>query len=275
MATMRRGVWRAWLVVLAMLGASGAATAGEPVPWQMGLQAAATPVKAMMGSFHDLLLVIITGVCLVVLALLVYVIVRFRAGANPSPSRNTHNTLLEVVWTGVPVLILVVIAFPSFKLLYYEDTIPEADLTIKAIGRQWYWSYEYPDHGGFAFDSFMVPRDEAEAQGVPALLATDADVVVPAGATVRVLITASDVLHSWAVPAFGVKRDAIPGRLNETWFRVDEPGMYYGQCSELCGVGHGFMPISVRVVTAREFDAWVGDAQAKYGVADDVDVARR
>mgnify|MGYP006295709027 CR=1 FL=1 len=260
-------------VLASLLGAT--AEAGAPEPWQLGLQAAATPIKAQMAAFHDLLLVIIVGVCVVVLALLIYVAVRYRAAANPKPSRSTHNTLLEVVWTGVPVLILVVIAFPSFKLLYYEDTIPEADLTIKAIGRQWYWSYEYPDHGNFRFDAFMLSREEAEAEGVPALLATDRDIVVPAGATVRVLITASDVLHSWAVPAFGVKRDAIPGRLNETWFRVDEPGIYYGQCSELCGVGHGFMPIAVRVVPQDEFDAWVATAQAEFGTDDAVAVAER
>ncbi|MEO1092489.1 MAG: cytochrome c oxidase subunit II [Pseudomonadota bacterium] len=257
-------------------GVSGSrAWAGQPEPWQLGMQEAATPIKAQMETFHDLLLVIITAVCVVVLALLVYVVVRFRASANPKPSRTTHNTLLEVVWTGVPVIILLVIAVPSFKLLYFEESTPEADLTIKAIGRQWYWTYEYPDHGNFTFDAFMLSRDEADAAGKPALLATDNDVVVPAGATVRVLISATDVLHSWAMPSFGVKRDAIPGRLNETWFRVDEPGMYYGQCSELCGVGHGFMPIAVRVVPPDEFDAWVADAQETFARVDGVDVVQR
>jgi cytochrome c oxidase subunit 2 len=260
--------------LLALAWGSGAA-AGEPQPWQLGMQAAASPIKAAVTDLHDLLLVIIVGVCVVVLALMVYVAWRFRAGANPNPSRTTHNTALEIVWTAVPVLILVVIAFPSFKLIYFEDRTPEADVTIKAIGRQWYWSYAYPDHGNFTFDAFMLSREEAEAEGEPALLATSQDVVVPAGATVRMQITASDVLHSWAIPAFGVKRDAIPGRLNETWFRVEEPGMYYGQCSELCGVGHGFMPISVRVVPPEEFDAWIAQAQARYGGTDATDVAQR
>ncbi len=275
---MARLRWHACGAVCALLASllwAAGAVAGEPEPWQLGLQTAATPMKAQVDSLHNLLLVIIIAVCVVVLALLAYVCVRYRASLNPEPSRTTHNTLLEVIWTGVPVLILVVIAFPSFKLIYFEDTIPEADLTIKAIGRQWYWSYQYPDHGGFTFDSYMLTREDAEAQGLPALLATDADVVVPAGAVVRVQITASDVLHSWAMPAFGVKRDAVPGRLNETWFQVDEPGMYYGQCSELCGVGHGFMPISVRVVPPAEFDAWVTEAQARYGVEPTVNVAGR
>ena len=256
-------------------GGVGVAVAAEPHAWQMGMQDAASPIKAQMIAFHDLLLVIITAVCLVVLALLLYVSYRFRASANPMPSRTSHNTVLEVVWTAVPVLILVIIAVPSFKLLYFEDTTPEADLTIKAIGRQWYWSYEYPDHGNFTFDAFMLSRDEAAAAGKPALLATDEEVVVPAGATVRVLITASDVLHSWAMPSFGIKRDAVPGRLNETWFRADEPGVYYGQCSELCGVGHGFMPIAVRVVPPDEFASWVQRAQAKYAPTAGTSVAGR
>lgn len=264
-------------VMLALVGLawSGAAVAGTPEPWQLGMQDAASPIKAAVTDLHDLLLVIIIGVCVVVLALLLYVVWRFRAGAHPTPSRTTHNTVLEIVWTAVPVLILIIIAFPSFKLIYYEDQTPEADVTIKAIGRQWYWSYAYPDHGNFSFDAFMLSREEAEEAGEPALLATSEDVVVPAGATVRILITASDVLHSWAVPSFGVKRDAIPGRLNETWFRVDEPGMYYGQCSELCGVGHGFMPIAVRVLPQEEFDAWVEQAQARYGTDDATSVAQR
>ena len=261
---------------LSALLAATASHAGEPVPWQMGMQAGASPIKDQVAGLHDLILVIITAICLLVLGLLLFVAWRFRASANPHPSRTTHHTMLEVAWTAVPVLILVVIAVPSFKLLYYEDTIPEADLTIKAIGKQWFWTYEYPDNGDFTFDAFMLSREEAEAAGKPALLATDEDVVVPAGATVRVLITATDVLHSWAMPAFGVKRDAIPGRLNETWFRVDEPGMYYGQCSELCGVGHGFMPIAVRVVPPEEFAAWVEEAQNQYArVGGDLSVAER
>lgn len=270
---MRGGLTAVLLAMFVAIG--GGAAAGTPEAWQLGMQEAASPLKSAVVDLHDLLLVIIVGVCVVVLALLLYVAWRFRANANPNPSRSTHNTVLEIVWTAVPVLILVIIAFPSFKLIYHEDRTPEADITIKAIGRQWYWTYQYPDHGNFSFDAFMLSREEAEAAGEPALLATSEDVVVPAGATVRVLITASDVLHSWAVPSFGVKRDAIPGRLNETWFRVEEPGMYYGQCSELCGVGHGFMPIAVRVVPADEFDTWVAQAQATYGTEDDTSVAQR
>lgn len=270
-----RGALTTGLVAAAAPGLAHAASTGTPEPWQLGMQAAASPLKAQIGDLHNLLLVVITGVCLLVLALLIYVALRYRAGANPNPSRKTHNTVLEVVWTGVPVLILVIIAFPSFKLIYYEDQTPPADLTVKAIGRQWYWSYEYPDHGNFTFDAFMLSRDEAAEANEPALLATDNHVVVPAGATVRMQITASDVLHSWAVPSFGVKRDAIPGNLNETWFRVDEPGMYYGQCSELCGVGHGFMPIAVRVVPPEEFESWVEQAQARFGTEDGAAVAQR
>jgi len=274
MVRIRGALMRASLMLVALLW-GGAASGAAPEPWQMGMQAAASPIKEAVTDLHGLLLVVITGVCLVVLALLLYVMWRYRASANPKPSRTTHNTVLEVVWTAVPVLILMIIAFPSFKLIYYEDQTPEADVTIKAVGHQWYWSYEYPDHGNFSFDAFMLTREEAEEANQPALLATSEDVVVPAGATVRVLITASDVLHSWAMPAFGVKRDAIPGRLNETWFRVDEPGMYYGQCSELCGVRHGFMPIAVRVVPPAEFDAWVEQAQARYGTEDATAVAQR
>jgi cytochrome c oxidase subunit 2 len=262
------------LLEIPALTLAPAADAGAPDPWQLGLQQAASPIQEQVIDLHDLLLVIITGVCLVVLALLLYVAWRYRARRDASPSRKTHNTVLEVIWTGVPVLILVVIAFPSFKLVYYEDNTPEADLTIKAVGRQWYWSYQYPDHGNFGFDAFMLSREEANEAGLPALLATDSNVVVPAGATVRVQITSSDVLHSWAVPSFGVKRDAVPGRLNETWFRVDEPGMYYGQCSELCGVGHGFMPIAIEVLPPQEFEAWVEQAQARYGTDDATAVAQ-
>jgi cytochrome c oxidase subunit 2 len=199
---------------------------------------------------------------LVVLGLMVFVMLRFNAKANPEPSKTTHNTLVEVVWTVVPILILVIIAIPSFRLLYYQRVLPEADMTIKATGYQWYWGYEYPDHGGFAFDSLMLNDDERGDQ--PRLLATDTAMVVPVNTTVRVVVTGADVLHSWAMPAFGVKMDAVPGRLNETWFRAVKTGTYYGQCSELCGIRHAFMPIRVEVVEPDAFASWVSEAQAEY-----------
>jgi cytochrome c oxidase subunit II len=256
------------LVLTATLVLSGAALAQQPAPWQMMLQPAATPSMERIESFYNLLLVIITLICLFVLALLIYVIVKFRESKNPAPSRRTHNTLLEVVWTAVPVLILVIIAIPSFRLLYFVDVIPETDMTIKAIGRQWYWSYEYPDHDNFTFDAFMLRDDELEP-GMARLLETDNRVVLPTNTNIKVQVTASDVLHAWAVPAFGVKIDAVPGRLNEIWIHINEPGVYYGQCSELCGVMHGFMPITVEAVPPEQFMAWVEEAQAMYARVDD------
>ncbi|WP_235830178.1 cytochrome c oxidase subunit II [Algihabitans albus] len=257
----------AFFALLASLLASGGAWAqetllGQPVPGGLGLQAGATPIKEQIHDFHNLLLVIITLICLFVLALLVYVMRRFRASANPTPSKTSHNTMVEVIWTAVPVMILVIIAIPSMKLLYAQDVIPEADMTIKAIGKQWYWTYEYPDHGNFVFDAFMLQDDEAAEQGLPRLLATDRSVVIPVDTTVRILVTAGDVLHSFAVPSFGVKVDAVPGRLNETWVHVTQEGTYYGQCSELCGTAHAYMPIMVEVVSQEAFEAWITEQQA-------------
>jgi cytochrome c oxidase subunit II len=231
---------------------------GIAEPWQLNFQESASPVKEQVDNFHNLLLVIITAITLFVLGLLVFVIIRFNEKANPEPSKTSHNTVIEVIWTAVPVMILIVIAVPSFSLLYYMDRTPEADMTIKATGYQWYWTYQYPDHGGIEMTSIMLQDDELQGNQ-PRLLATDNDLVVPVGANVRLLVTAADVLHAWAMPALGVKKDAVPGRLNETWFRVDKPGMYYGQCSEICGEGHGFMPISLRAVSQEEFDAWTAD----------------
>lgn len=228
---------------------------GAPVPWQLNLQDAASPVKEQVHDFHNMLLLIITAISVFVLSLLLFVILRFNEKANPEPSKTSHNTLIEVIWTAVPVMILIVIVVPSFSLLYYMDRTPDADLTIKTTGYQWYWTYEYPDYEGIEFTSIMLQDDELGPND-PRLLATDNDVVVPVGANVRLLVTAADVLHAWAMPALGVKKDAVTGRLNETWFRVDKPGMYYGQCSEICGEGHGFMPISLRAVSQEEFDAW-------------------
>jgi cytochrome c oxidase subunit 2 len=209
-----------------------------------------------------------------VLVLLAYVCFRFRASGNAAPSRRTHNTLLEIAWTAIPVLILVVIAIPSFKLLYYQDVVPDAELTVKAVGHQWYWSYEYPDNGDFAFDAYMVADDDLQA-GQPRLLATDNALVLPVGTDIRLLVTATDVLHSWAMPAFGVKMDAVPGRINETWFNIEAPGMYYGQCSELCGDFHGFMPIMIDAVSKDEFEAWTKQAQEQFAESGSVDLATR
>ena len=253
-----------FLAALCAAAAPGAAAAAQPQPWQMGFQAAATPLMERIDSFHDLLLVIITLISAFVLALLGYVIFRFNAKANPQPSRVTHNTTLEVLWTVIPALILVAIAVPSFKLLYYSDVVPEADMTIKATGNQWYWTYEYPDHGGFEFDSNIVADGELK-DGQPRLLEVDNRIVVPVDSVVRLQVTASDVLHAWAMPAFGVKIDAVPGRLNETWFGpVAEEGVYYGQCSELCGAKHGFMPIAVEAVSKADFERWVAKARSEF-----------
>ena len=241
---------------------SGTALASQPKPWQLGFQDAATNNMTQITTFNDFLLILMTAITLVVLGLMVFVMLRFNAKANPEPSKTTHNTLVEVVWTVVPILILVIIAIPSFRLLYYQRVLPEADMTIKATGYQWYWGYEYPDHGGFAFDSLMLKDDERGDQ--PRLLATDTAMVVPVNTTVRVVVTGADVLHSWAMPAFGVKMDAVPGRLNETWFRAEKTGTYYGQCSELCGLRHAFMPIRVVVVEPDAFASWVSEAQAEY-----------
>jgi cytochrome c oxidase subunit 2 len=248
----------------AAVAATGAT--GQPHPWQLGLQASATPVMDNIIWFHNLLLWIITIIALFVLILLVVVVVKFNARSNPVPSRTTHNTFIEVVWTVVPVLILVMIAVPSFRLLFLQLNIPKADVTVKATGKQWFWSYSYPD-SKFEFDSLMV-ADKDLKPGQPRLLAVDNEMVVPVNKVVRVLTTGSDVIHAWAVPSFGVKIDAIPGRVNETWFKADREGVYYGQCSELCGKDHAFMPITVRVVNDKDYSAWLDQAKKKYATDD-------
>jgi cytochrome c oxidase subunit II len=242
---------------------SGAAFAelGQPSPWEYTLQPSASPVMDNITWFHNWLLGAITVITLFVLALLVIVMVKFNAKANPVPSRTTHNTLIEVAWTLIPVLILVTIAVPSFRLLFLELDLPKADLTVKATGKQWYWSYAYPDNGKFEFDSLMA------ADKQPRLLGVDNEMVVPVNKVIRVETTGADVIHSFAVPAFGIKIDAIPGRLNETWFKATKVGMYYGQCSELCGKDHAFMPIAVRVVEDQEFASWVEAAKKKFASA--------
>ena len=248
---------------LVSTGFAAPSLAASPVPWQVGMQPAATSIMERLSGFHDLLLWVITLITIFVLGLLAYVCVRFRADKNPTPSKRSHNAILEVIWTGVPVLILVIIAIPSFKLLYYMDGAKETDMTIKAIGRQWYWSYEYPDHGDFTFDAYMLSDDELE-EGMQRLLETDNRIVLPINTDIRVQVTSSDVLHAWTIPAFGVKIDAVPGRLNEIWFNIEEPGTYYGQCSEICGVNHGFMPITVEAVSEQEFATWVEMAKQEF-----------
>jgi len=244
------------------------AMAQQPTPWQLGFQEAHSPIMEQMTAFHNFLLWIIFAISIFVLVLLLYVIVRFREKKNPNPSQVTHNTTIEVLWTVVPVVILFVIGFYSLPLLYATDDTADADITVKVIGRQWYWSYEYPDNGDFTFDAFMVPEDELKP-GQPRLLATDEDLVLPVGKKVRVLVTSSDVLHAFAMPSLGSKVDAVPGRTNETWFQINEPGMYYGQCSELCGAGHAFMPLAIRAVSEAEFNAWVTKAQARFNPSED------
>lgn len=239
-------------------------TYGQPVEGQTGFQLPATPVMQKIHDFYDPLLLGMALISLFVLALLITVVIKFNAKANPIPSKTSHNTLIEVIWTVIPIIILFAIAVPSFRLLYLQDVVPEADMTIKAIGQQWYWDYEYPDHGDFAFSATMVEEEDL-VEGQPRLLATDEPILVPVNKTVRLLVTAGDVVHSWAIPSFGVKIDAVPGRINETWFRAEREGIYYGQCSELCGSRHAFMPIEVHVVSQAEFDTWVGHMQDEYG----------
>jgi len=236
---------------------------GQPIPGEYKLPEQDTAVGQEALWFHDILLMpIITLISLFVLGLLAWTMIRFRAKANPVPSRTAHNTLLEIVWTLVPVLILVVIAVPSIRLLAHQYAQPKADLTIKVIGNQWYWTYQYPDNGDFELVSNMLPDEEASKRGEPRLLGVDERVVVPVNAVVKVIVTSNDVIHSWAVPNFWLKMDAVPGRLNETWFKAEREGVYYGQCSELCGARHGFMPIAVEVVSKNKFAQWV---QAKGG----------
>ena len=243
---------------------------GAPKPGQIGLQPPVTSLAHELDDMHNYLLTpIIFVITAFVMVLLLIVIVRFNSKANPKPSKVTHNTMLEIAWTGIPVLILIAIAIPSFRLLYNQLEIPKPDLTLKVIGHQWYWSYVYPDNGNFTFDARLVTAEEAVAKekNVIRLLDTDNEVVLPTGKNIRVQISTEDVIHSWTVPSFGIKHDATPGRVNESWFNIDKPGIYYGQCSELCGIQHAYMPIKVHAVTPEEFDAWVKAAQGKFDKA--------
>ena len=232
-----------------------AAIAGVPELWGINFQKAASPLAERIHDFHNLLLWIIIAIAVFVLLLLVWVILRYNHKANPEPKQFTHNVLLEVVWTLVPIAILIIIAVPSFRVLYYNDRTENPEMTLKIVGYQWYWGYEYPDHGNIAFDSYMV-ADEDIKEGQQRLLSTDTQVVLPVDTDIQLLISAGDVLHSWTIPAFGVKMDAIPGRWNEAWVRINEPGTYYGQCSELCGKDHAYMPIEIKAVPKDEFRAW-------------------
>ncbi len=254
----------AFVVASTTVLAAGTALAGigHPDPWEIGLQGAATPVMEEITWFHNFLLWLIAAITLFVLVLLIIVMVKFNARSNPVPSRTTHNTMIEVLWTVVPVLILVTIAVPSFRLLFYQLNVPKADLTVKVTGKQWFWSYSYPD-SKFEFDSLML-QDKDRKADQPRLLAVDNEMVVPVNKVVRVQVIGADVIHSFSVPSFGIKIDAIPGRLNETWFKAEREGMYYGQCSQLCGRDHAFMPIAVRVVSEKDYTAWLDQAKKKY-----------
>lgn len=242
-----------------------------PQNYEMNFQPAVTPVMERIHSFHEILLWIIILITLFVLALLLWVMFRYSEKRNPNPSKTTHNVTLELAWTVIPVLVLIAIAFPSFRLLYFADRVEDADITIKAIGRQWYWSYEYPDHGNFTFDSFIVADADLQP-GQPRLLTADNALVLPVDTNIRILVTASDVLHNFAMPQFGLKTDAVPGRINETWTYV--PAEYagqtfYGQCSELCGTGHAFMPINIKMVSKEEFATWTEQAREEYARVDE------
>lgn len=269
----------------------GAAYAAQPEPWQIGFQPAATPIMEMIHRFNNGILILITLITLFVLGLLLYCMVRFNARSNPVPTRTSHNTLIEIIWTVVPILVLVGIAVPSFSLLFAQhdparaiqgfDPATDRQMTIKATGAQWYWTYDYPDNDGLSFDSVMLNEEEraADPSAGPRLLAVDNELVVPTGTVVRLQVIATDVIHAFAVPAFGVKIDAIPGRLNETWFRVDREGLYFGQCSELCGRDHAFMPIAVRAVSPEIFTKWAeaanADLAASYELLAAADAAAR
>jgi cytochrome c oxidase subunit II len=270
MRFVRSGARALRLAALSLLFGVAASAAGfaqsthvaEPQNWQLGFQEAATPVKERIGDFHNELLIIITLITIFVLGLLAYVILRFNSRANPVPTRTTHNTLIEVIWTVVPVLILVIVAIPSFKLMYYMDRTQKADMTIKVTGHQWYWSYEYPDAGDIGFDSNIIPTAQLKP-GQKRLLDVDNRLVVPVGTNVRVLIAGSDVMHSWFIPSFGVQMYAVVGRLNETWFNVEREGVYYGQCNQICGVNHAFMPIVVEAVSKDAFAKWIDEKKTQ------------
>jgi cytochrome c oxidase subunit 2 len=241
--------------------------ASEPKPWQWYFQPPATPVMEQIIEFHNLMFFVEVGIVLLVLGLMVYIVVKFNSKANPEPTKTTHNTVLEVVWTVIPIVILIVFAVPSMKLLFFMEKAQNPEMTLKVTGNQWYWSYQYPDNGNFEFDSNIIP-DEDIKPGQRRLLEVDNQVVLPVNTEIKVLLTARDVMHNWAVPAFGIKIDTIPGRINETWMKVTKTGTYYGQCSELCGVAHSRMPISVKVVSKEDFKKWLKKAKSEFASSD-------
>ncbi len=252
------------IVGICLLSPSAYAELGLSEDWQLSFQEPATDLMSDIISFHSYILMpIITGISILVLSLLLYIAFRFNSSRNHTASNTTHNTVVEILWTVIPVILLIIIAIPSFRLLYVSETIPKADLTIKAIGNQWYWSYEYPDYGDIVFDANMLNDDELSDPKLR-LLETDTQIVVPINKVVKLQITSNDVLHAWTIPAFGVKMDAVPGKLNETWFKANKEGIFYGQCSELCGPKHAFMPINVKVVSDKEFEDWIGFAKEEY-----------
>ena len=252
------------IVGICLLSLSAYAELGLSEDWQLSFQEPATDLMSDIISFHSYILMpIITGISILVLSLLLYIAFRFNSSRNHTASNTTHNTVVEILWTVIPVILLIIIAIPSFRLLYVSETIPKADLTIKAIGNQWYWSYEYPDYGDIVFDANMLNDDELSDPKLR-LLETDTQIVVPVNKVVKLQITSNDVLHAWTIPAFGVKMDAVPGKLNETWFKANKKGIFYGQCSELCGPKHAFMPINVKVVSDKEFEDWIGFAKEEY-----------
>jgi len=268
------------LACSAVAGSAGIAMAQDAPkefrskPWQMYFQEAGSPTAEQVMDLNTFLLVIEVAIVIFVLALMAYILIKFNHKANPVPSKTLHNTLLEIIWTAVPILILVVIAVPSLKVLYYADKAPDADMTLKVVGHQWYWSYEYPDHGEFEFDSILVAEEDLQ-EGQPRLLTVDNEVVLPINTKIRLLMTSEDVIHNWAVPSLSIKLDTTPGRVNETWTLIRQEGKYHGMCSELCGVNHGFMPIVIRAVSKEKFDAWVKEAQKEFANKDDaLSVAR-
>ena len=264
------GALAAVFAAMAAAPALAQGAVGAPTPWGMGLQESGGVIKDAISSFNSLVFGIIVAITIFVMVLLGYCVWRFRASANPTPSTTSHNTLLEVAWTVVPVLILIVIAIPSFRLIYFQDRTPNADLTISVQGRQWYWNYTYPDHGNFAFDSYPLAEDQLPPEQRHLFrLAVDNELVIPVGANVRVLTTGYDVIHSFFVPALGIQKYTIPGRALETWMRADREGIYYGQCNQICGTNHWFMPIAVRAVSREDFDKWVAEARTRFARADE------
>ncbi len=263
---------RLFVTILVLMGSSISCLswASEPTPWQIGLQPPVSPTAVMIDDFHDILNIIITVITVFVLVLLLYTCFRFRESKNPTPSRTTHHAGLEIAWTGIPVIILVAICIPSMNLLYFADRTDDADMTLKVIGHQWYWEYQYPDHGNFTFDANMIPEDEIK-EGQKRLMDTDNPVYLPTGKRIRLLFSSVDVGHNWSVSSFGVKVDTWPGRLNETWVQIDKAGTYYGFCSELCGVNHAYMPIMVKAVPPAEFEAWAKKAKQEFARLDEPD----